>query len=620
MKNSWLTALVALPVVAAFSVDCSYLKDPEDLRYDAKKHWRELSQWTEQVAPEKNRTPSRYQSLTDGGLVPRKNFIDEFIFGKMERDGIQPAPAAEDQEFLRRVYLDLTGRIPSLEQFRSFIEDSNPAKRDALVDSLIGTEEFVDKWTMFLGDLFKNDGPSSNVNRYLQGRDVFYKYLREAVSLNKPYSQIAQDLISATGDPFLYGPANWVVGGTVPMGPIQDTYDGQAVNLAQMFLGINVVDCLLCHDGARHLDAVNLWGTLHTRADMWGLAAFFAQTDMKREVVTQDPVTVKFVVSDLRAGEYVLNTKTGNRTARQPMTNGVNTVAPRYPFAAETAGKNRRQTLASAVTGDPQFARAAVNYIWEKLMVEPLVSPSNGFDLARLDPANPPPAPWTLQPSNPELLEALAQWFRRNNTDLRQLIALIAKSNAYQLSSSYPDQWLPSNVPYYARKFARRLDAEEIHDAVVKATGIVPRYPLDYAGAIYPLPPANWAMQLPDTREPRSNAQTAQFLNAFGRGDRDLSLRNFGGSILQGLNMMNSNFVMSRVHADNDGSNVQRLLGMTGDAAVIIEELYLATLSRYPSASEMLAASNIIGQTGVRRGAELLQWALLNKLEFLFSY
>ena len=123
MKNSWLAALVALPVVAAFSVDCAYLKNPEDFRYDAKKHWRELSEWTEQVALGKNRTLSRYQSVTDGEVTPRKNFIDEFIFGRMERDGIQPAPAADDQEFLRRVYLDLTGRIPSAEQFRSFIED-----------------------------------------------------------------------------------------------------------------------------------------------------------------------------------------------------------------------------------------------------------------------------------------------------------------------------------------------------------------------------------------------------------------------------------------------------------------------------------------------------------------
>src|SRR5215510_3328247 len=105
------------------------------------------------------------------------------------------------------------------------------------------------------------------------------------------------------------------------------------------------------------------------------------------------------------------------------MINGVNSVAPSYPFAAEADGKIRRQTLASTITGDPQFARAAVNYFWEKLMVEALVSPSNGFDLARLDPANPPPAPWTLQPANPALLDTLARWFQGNNFDLRALMA-----------------------------------------------------------------------------------------------------------------------------------------------------------------------------------------------------
>lgn len=141
----------------------------------------------------------------------------------MERDGIRPAPLSDDQEFLRRAYLDLTGRIPSVEQVRSFVSDTNPAKRDAVIDSLVGTEEFVDKWTMFLGDLFKNDGPSSNVNRYLQGRDAFYKYLREAVSFNKPYYRIAQEIIGATGNTWVNGAANWVVGGTVPMGPVQDT-------------------------------------------------------------------------------------------------------------------------------------------------------------------------------------------------------------------------------------------------------------------------------------------------------------------------------------------------------------------------------------------------------------
>ena len=476
---------------------------------------------------------------------------------------------------------------------------------------------------MFFGDLFKNDGPSANVNRYLNGRDVFYTYLKNSISTNKPYDRMAREIITGTGDTFETGPANWVVGGTVPMGPIQDTYDGQAVNLGQMFLGINAIDCLLCHDGARHLDNVNLWGKQQKRADLQGLSAFFARTRMVRQVVTPDPLLAKYAVSDdTFLGEYLLNTRTGNRTPREPGFEELNLVDPRYPFVTEAnaVGKYRRDVLAASVIGDRQFARAAVNYIWEKLMVEALVSPSNGFDPARLDPENPPPAPWTLQPNNPELLQALSQWFHDNGFDLRQLIGLITKSNAYQLSSSYPNTWSSKYVPYYARRYARRLDAEEIHDAVVKATGVIPRYTLDYAGSTNPLPAVNWAMQLPDTREPRSSAQTVQFLNAFGRGDRDQNLRNAGGSPLQALTMMNQPFVTSRIHADDDGSNVQRLLSRTGDPAVIIEELYLATLSRYPTPREVAIASDAMRQLGIRGGAESLQWALLNKLEFLFSY
>ncbi len=174
--------------------------------------------------------------------------------------------------------------------------------------------------------------------------------------------------------------------------------------------------------------------------------------------------------------------------------------------------------------------------------------------------------------------------------------------------------------PKFIVKFARRLDAEEIHDAIVTATGIIPRYTMDFAGSTNPLPPVGWAMQLPDTREPRSNGQVTQFLNAFGRGDRDLTMRNSSGSILQALNMMNQNFVMTRIHANNNGSNVQRLLGATSDPLEIVEELYLATLSRYPSSAERIVASAVMRQLGARRGAESLQWALLNKLEFLFSY
>src|SRR5262249_20483473 len=282
---------------------------------------------------------------------------------------------------------------------------------------------------MFFGDLFKNNTAATNVTRYFQGRDAFYLYLKDALTQGKPYNQIAGELIAANGDSWVNGAADWVVGGTVPMGPAQDTYDGQAVNTAQMFLGINAADCLLCHDGARHLDTSNLWGSQQTRANMWGLSAFFARTRMPRTVVSQNPMYAKFDVSEATTGEYTLNTTTGNRSARSAQ-GRTTTASPRYPFTGATipANMDRRTGLANLVINDPQFSRAIVNYIWEKFMVVAFVSPSNGFDPARLDPNKPPAAPWTLQPTNPELLEALSQWFRDNGYDLRQLTALIAKS------------------------------------------------------------------------------------------------------------------------------------------------------------------------------------------------
>lgn len=607
---------------AVTAADCTFLSDPLQFQYSRERHWRDISDRTDTVGGGLRPIVSRYAvNSASAAPMPRKNFIDEYIFGRMERDGITPAPLSNDQEFLRRLFLDLTGRIPSPEQVEAFAYDEYGGKRDIIVDALIGNVEFINKWTMFLGDLYRNNGAATNVNRYFQGRDAFHTYLKDAMTRNKPYNQIAWELIAANGDSFEDGATNWVIGGTVAMGPAQDTYDGQAVNLAQMFLGINTADCLLCHDGARHLDSLNLWGKQETRANLQGLSAFFARTRRTTQVVIQQPLAVKSIVSEAPTGEYTLNTTTGNRNPRVAQ-NGVTRIDPKYPFAGERipANANRRVALADIVTNDPQFARAIVNYVWEKLMVVPFVSPSNAFDPARLDPKNPPPAPWNLQPTNPELLEALGQWFRENNYDLRALMNLITKSNAYQLSSSYPGAWRPEYVPYYARRFARRLDAEEIHDAVVKAAGVIPTYTMSYDGAIYPLAPVNWAMEMPDTREPRSNAAAVQFLNAFGRGDRDQTTREYSGSPMQALNMMNHTFVMSRIHANNNGSTVQRLLREHTNPSAIVELLYTSTLNRYPLPEEISVALAVMRRLGNQRGAESLQWALLNKLEFIYSY
>jgi hypothetical protein len=610
-----------LPMPEPGAVNCSFLQRPEGFFYSPEARQRELSAWTDRVRGAGAPDVIRYGMNAAVPITPRRNFIDDYIFGRMERDGVMPAPPANDQEYQRRVMLDLTGRIPSPQEVRSFAYDTNPSKYDALVESLVGSPEYIDKWTTFFADLFKVNSQATNVVRYQQGRDAFLAYIREALTLNKPYHQIAHELIRGAGDTFVDGTSNFAVGGIVPMGPVQDTYDGQAVDVAQMFLGINVVDCLLCHDGDRHLDTVNLWGKNQTRMGAWGLSAFFARTRMARQVVSQTPLYAKFMVSDAATGDYMLNTTTGNRSARQPQ-GGMNRVLPVYPFTGEAARSDviRRHALAEMVVWDPQFARAIVNYVWEELMVQAFVSPSNGFDLARLDPRNPPPAPWTLQPTNPELLDALSQWFRDNNFDIRLLTILITKSNAYRLSSVYPGEWRPEYVPYYARRFVRRLDAEEIHDAVVKATGILPSYTLDYTGSSYPLPPVSWAMQLPEPREPRTNGASLQFLNAFGRGDRDQSKRDSSPSMLQALNMMNHAFVMGRIHVANSGSTVQRMFRQTTDPLAIIEELYLSTLGRYPYPPEITVSVDVMRRLGNQRGAESLQWALLNKLEFLFNY
>lgn len=294
-------------------------------------------------------------------------------------------------------------------------------------------------------------------------------------------------------------------------------------------------------------------------------------------------------------------------------------IPPKNPFTGASdisAGENRREAIARQVTGDLQFSRAIVNYIWEKFMVEAFVSPTNTFDLARLDPANPPPAPWTVQPTNPALLDALARWLQANQYDLRALMALITKSTAYQLSATYPANWDVSFVPYYARKYVRRLDAEEIHDAIARATGIQGNYSLQGSN----LPPVQWAMQLPDTREPRSNGTVATFLNAFGRGDRDTSFRRSDGSILQALNMLNSSFLETRIHQNNQGSHVATLLSETNVTGTIIWDLFLTTLSRGPTDQEVSVFLPMFQQLGNRTAAENLQWVLLNKLDFVFNY
>ncbi|MGH9801291.1 MAG: DUF1549 domain-containing protein, partial [Blastocatellia bacterium] len=294
--------------------DCSYVKSPDEYRDVATRHRNSISQLTEAVAA---RFDQEGIALVPPQSMPRKNFVDDLIFGKMQSAGVESAPVCTDEEFIRRVYIDLTGRIPSPGDVTNFLKDQDPNKRDVLIDALINSSEFVDKWTMYFGDLYRNNSQASNINRLIGGSEAFQKYIRSSIEQNKSYAQMATEIITSRGDSYVDGATNFIVGGNVPMGPAQDTYDGYAVNTAQTFLGLSSMDCLLCHDGAGHLDAVNLWGSKTTRADAWGMAAFFART--RRQTVNVATNIQKYMINEATTGEYDLNTTTGNRSSRLPM-------------------------------------------------------------------------------------------------------------------------------------------------------------------------------------------------------------------------------------------------------------------------------------------------------------
>jgi Protein of unknown function (DUF1549)/Protein of unknown function (DUF1553) len=615
--------------------DCTFLKDPEQFRGVTQRHRVAVSRATEAVTENMETGAS---SLVSAGEISRKNFIDNILFDRMQAAGVGSAPLSTDAEFARRAYIDLTGRIPDPDVVANFLADQDPNKRDALIDRLVNSEEYVFKWTMFFNDLFKNTSVSSNITRYRGGRDAFYYYIRNSIAENKSYAQMATEVISATGANNENGAVNFLLGANVVGGPNQDDFDMDAVHATTTFLGLSSMDCLLCHNGAGHLDQINLWGAQVKRAEAWGMAAFFA-----RVAIRQDPVTTginKYTITN-NTGEYLLNTTQGNRSARQPV-NGNNIAAPVYMFGGGTPeGGERREAFARLMTADIQFARAAVNYVWEELMVEALVSPSNTFDLFRITPDAQLPEGWTMQATNPQLLQALAQDFIASGYNLRYLISTIAKSNAYQLSSKYPGEWKLELVPYYARKYARRLDSEELHDAIVKATNIPPFYTVNGVTTLgyqlvdeqnQKLRDVVWAMELPEPLEPRRNEGGGRvFLDSFLRGDRDIKLRTGEASILQSLNMMNHAFIMGKIGVNTRVLNVPEQSEIPSTARKlfldtslsneqILEKLYLNTLSRYPADEEREKLMPYFTSLGKQAAIESIQWVLLNKVDFLYNY
>ena len=553
------------------------------------------------------------------------NLVDTYIFDRMARDGVNPAPLSSDEEFLRRAWLDATGRIPSSDDVRAFLADSSAAKRDSLIERLVGSDEYVDRWTNFFGDLLRETANSTQFNLPVQGRNAWYDFIRQSVKTNKPYTRFVTETITGTGNDWDQGATNFLHRWRQGNGPIQDTYDNLAAAVGSTFLGMSL-ECISCHDGGGHTNAINLFLTTRTRQDFWKTAAYFSRVTFPAAERVPDPndpkvVYNRFSVTEATTGGYRLNTTTGNKTPRQPLPDKTNTITPRFILTGEASGSNEpyRVALARQLTtglGVRQLARATVNYIWKELFGIGIVEPAENFDLLRIAEDAVLPPGWSLQSTHPELLEALADEFINSNFDIQRIIRLLMQSSTYQLSARYDGEWSDRLIPYFARKYPRRLKAEELHDAIVKATNMPPNplFEVQFKTEKFP-----WAMQLPDPTEPRNNGTSRAFLDLFLRGNRDSVPRSDATSLTQELNMMNNTFITSRV-SRNGTTTVALLLKNNSTPVDLVGEIYLATLSRRPTPEEQASAVKYISRGTLAQKLEDLQFVLLNKVDFIFNY
>jgi hypothetical protein len=557
------------------------------------------------------------QSVSEPGseLVPIRNFIDEFIFGKIRREGIPHAGLSTDEEFIRRIYLDLTGRLPEPEVIRKFVAEKDPAKREKSIDQIMATPmkgqiekletPFLDRWTYFFGDLFR-----ASVGEMDRGRNLFRDYIYLSLLDNVPYSELVKEMLTARSrSNWVDGPANFLVRDHVDdFNDVkvnqEDSYDEIAITSSKVFLGINL-ECVSCHDGKGHLEKINLGLSHIGRDQVWKQGAFFSKLRIDR------PYSIGQEMTLLDVGKgYDLSNRSVRRMPRYEAK-----VEPEFLLGGERPkqGEPWREAFARILTGHPQFARATVNLIWAELLGVGIVDPPFGFDLDRTGPTNPPPAPWTIQPTHPELLEALAKDFQAHNFDLRNLIRLVVNSSTYQLSSHFEGEWEESYAPYFAKHYVRRLSAEMICDAISQATGIFDEIPITYSQK-----KVEYVMQ---TYSPDDvTGPLRQLLQFLGQGNRDSVDKDTNGSVVQASALLNSKFVKERIKIQEKG-RLYKLLNheppLSNDE--IVEEVFLAFLGRFPRPSEHKVALETLQQRH-GQGLEDLAWSLINKPEFLLNH
>ncbi len=490
--------------------------------------------------------------------MPVLNFIDEHVNAKLARLSIPPSPAASDSEFLRRVFLDIIGVIPSSDEARQFLADTNPSKRAKLVDALLRRPEYADYWAMYWGDHLSN----TKQLLYNKGPYTFTRWLVEQFAANVPYDRFVHKLMTSTGNMYDSPATSYY--------PLMKKELDLAATTSQLWLGISI-DCARCHN-----HPLERW----TQGDFNGMAAFFSQIRYKGQGPRNNE---RALYLDFNRQFVHPDTKTAH--------------APKLldgPFVENGNFEDRREVLADWMTSksNPFFARALVNRMWRNFMGRGFVEPVDDFRI-------------TNPPSNERLLDALTSDFASNGYDLHHLIRRITTSSAYQLTSA-PVKGNKQDTMAYSRYYPKRLGAEQLLDSISLATGVPEHYKSLY--------PGTKASQLP---EPEIESY---FLEVFDRPSRQLVCeRKNTPTLNQVLHMIGGDTVHTKVARED--SVLSALLRKYPADADLVDELYLRTLSRYPDPEEKAAALNAARKgTNRRQGLEDVFWALLNSKEFLYNH
>jgi hypothetical protein len=509
------------------------------------------------------RVTSPYSRLNPYPQVAENNFVDAHLIAKWKDLGLTPSALCSDEEFYRRIHLDIIGTLPSPADTKSFLADKSSDKRNRAIDQVLSRPEFVDFWTLKWGDLLRINRTQLNE----KGMWSFDNWIRTALRENKPVDEFVREIIMAEGSTFTDGPANFYRVGANATDWSEST--------AQLFLGVRL-QCAKCHH--------HPWEKW-SQDDYYGMAAFFVRLGTKnsREFGLFGGERVTY----LRPTGEINNPRTGAVVEPHPL-DGAEMDDP----------LDRRRKLADWATSpeNPLFARNIVNRFWGYLMGRGLVDPIDDMRV-------------TNPPSNPDLLDSLARDFVQAKFDMKHLLRTIMRSRAYQLSSAATpgNQADTANVncTHYTIK---RFTAEELADAVDFATGTREKY----AG----LPQGTRAIQLPDT-EVRSF-----LLDVFGRPARKVSCeceRSGQPTNAQALHLLNGDFLNRKISSPT--GRIETLYKKQTPLPEVVEELYLATVSRVPTTKEMeKSMAWLKSAPSPKEGAQDLLWVLLNSREFLFNH